>query len=46
MNRKSPGLEAAKAIQGFLQFKQADGLSPRTIENYNRDLEHSRFVLK
>ena len=38
MNRRTPGLETVKAIQGFLQFKAAEGLSARTIESYSRDL--------
>jgi integrase/recombinase XerD len=38
MNRRTPGLETVKAIQGFLQFKAAEGLSARTIESYTRDL--------
>jgi hypothetical protein len=39
MNRKPPGLEISKANQGFLQFKQAEGRSPRTIESYIHDLK-------
>ncbi len=38
MNHRPPVLETVKAIQGFLQFKSAEGLSPRTIESYSRDL--------
>jgi len=38
MNRRPPGLETVKAIEGFLQFKSAEGLSPRTIECYRHDL--------
>jgi hypothetical protein len=34
---RPPGLNAAKAIQGFLQFKSAERLSFRTIESYERD---------
>jgi hypothetical protein len=40
MNRRVPGLETVKAIQGFLQFKAAEGVSVRTIESYSRDLRH------
>ena len=36
---RPPGLETVKAIQGFLQFKSAEGLSVRTIESYSRDLQ-------
>jgi integrase/recombinase XerD len=38
MNHRPPGLETVKAIQGFLQYKSAEGLSVRTIESYERDL--------
>ncbi|MGD0613774.1 MAG: tyrosine-type recombinase/integrase [Anaerolineales bacterium] len=38
MNRRPPGLETVKAVQGFLQFKAAEGLSARTIESYAHDL--------
>jgi integrase/recombinase XerD len=38
MNRRPPGLKTEKCIQGFLQFKSAEGLSPRTIESYKHDL--------
>ena len=31
MNRRPPGLQLSKALQGFLQYKTAEGLSPRTI---------------
>ncbi len=37
-NRRPPGLKTVKAIQGFLQFKSAEGLSPRTIDGYRHDL--------
>jgi integrase/recombinase XerD len=39
MNRRSPGLFLSKAIEGFLQYKQAEALSPRTIESYAHDLK-------
>src|SRR5512143_3450896 len=39
MNHRPPGLETVKAIQGFLQYKAAEGLSLRTIEGYERDLK-------
>jgi integrase/recombinase XerD len=38
MNRRTPGLKTVIAIQGFLQFKAAEGLSARMIESYSRDL--------
>ena len=38
MNHRPPGLNVSKCTQGFLQFKSAEGLSPRTIESYARDL--------
>jgi integrase/recombinase XerD len=37
-NRRPPGILLQKAVQGFLQFKTAEGLSPRTLESYGRDL--------
>jgi len=39
MNRRPPGLIVSKAITGSIQFKQAEGLSPRTIDSYSRDLK-------
>jgi integrase/recombinase XerD len=39
MNRRPPGLQLSIAIQGFLQYKNAEGLSPRTIASYERDLK-------
>jgi integrase/recombinase XerD len=47
VNRSSPGtskskvsLSLAKAIDGFLKFKTAEGLSPRTITSYEYTLNH------
>jgi len=47
MNRSSPGtskskvsLSLAKAIEGFLKFKTAEGLSQRTITSYEFTLGH------
>jgi integrase/recombinase XerD len=39
MNRRSPGLLISKAIPGFIQYKSAEGLSPRTLICYQHDLE-------
>jgi len=40
MNRKSLGsLPLSKAIAGFLQYKAAEGLSPNTLQSYQRDLK-------
>lgn len=39
MNRRPPGLQLSIAIQGFLQYNNAEELSPRTIYSYKRDLE-------
>jgi integrase/recombinase XerD len=39
MNRKPPGFLLSKAINGFLQFKTAEGLSPTTIDSYRRILK-------
>ncbi len=47
MNRSAPGsakfkmpLSLAKAIDGFLKFKTAEGLSQRTITSYEFTLNH------
>jgi len=34
MNRSSSGLSLSKALVGFLNSKAAEGLSPRTLTNY------------
>ena len=34
MNRRSSGLSLSKALVGFLNAKAAEGLSPRTLTNY------------
>jgi integrase/recombinase XerD len=34
MNHSTPGLSISKSIDGFLKFKFAEGLSPRTISSY------------
>ena len=34
MNRRSSGLSLSKALVGFLNSKAAEGLSPRTLTNY------------
>lgn len=39
MNRRAPGLKLSKAIPGFLQYKAAEALSPRTLESYQAHLE-------
>ena len=40
MNRRPTGsLSLAKAISGFLQYKAAEGLSPNTLQSYQRDLK-------
>ena len=37
MNRRPPGsLSLSKAIAGFLQYKAAEGLSPNTLQSYQR----------
>jgi site-specific recombinase XerD len=38
MNRKPSGLLISRAVEGFGQFKQAEGLSARTVDGYSRDL--------
>ncbi len=39
MNRRPRVLYSTGAIKGFLQFKLAEGLSPATVFNYERDLK-------
>ena len=40
MNRRSQGsLPVSKATTGFLQYKAAEGLSPTTLQSYQRDLK-------
>jgi integrase/recombinase XerD len=39
MNQLPQGLQASKAVAGFLQYKQAEGLSPATVFNYTRELK-------
>jgi len=34
MNRSSSGLLISKCIDGFLKFKIAEGLSPKTVASY------------
>jgi integrase/recombinase XerD len=40
MNHSTPGLLISKAIDGFLKFKTAEGLSQRTITSYEFTLNH------
>jgi integrase/recombinase XerD len=39
MNRRPSGLNVAKALSGFLQYKSAEGLAPVTVAGYQRDLK-------
>ena len=39
MNRRPSGLLFSKAITGFLQYKAAEALSPRTLVGYDHDLK-------
>jgi len=39
MNQRPQKLKVSKAVQGFLQYKAAEALSPRTIESYQADLQ-------
>lgn len=39
MNRRPPVLVISKAVVGFLQYKQAEGLSLRTVASYSSDLK-------
>lgn len=38
MNHRSSGLMLSDAVEGFIQFKMAEGRSPRTIVGYRHDL--------
>ena len=38
MNRRPSVLQTTKALQGFLQYKTAEGLSPATIYGYKRHM--------
>jgi len=39
MNLRSSGLSVSKALVGFLNTKAAEGLSPRTLQNYEHRLK-------
>jgi len=39
VNRSSSGLSVSKALVGFLNAKAAEGLSPRTLTNYEYRLK-------
>jgi integrase/recombinase XerD len=39
MNRRPSGLVVSQALTGFLQFKSAEGVSPRTMIAYEHDLK-------
>ena len=39
MNRRPSGLKLDKAVTGFMQYKTAEGLSPRTLVGYEHDLK-------
>ncbi|MBN2555903.1 MAG: tyrosine-type recombinase/integrase, partial [Anaerolineales bacterium] len=39
MNHSSSGLSASKTLVGFLNTKAAEGLSPRTLQNYEHRLK-------
>ena len=39
MNRRPSGLSVSKALVGFLNTKAAEGLSPRTLQNYEHRLK-------
>ena len=38
-HRPSGSLPVSKAIEGFLNFKAAEGLSDRTLDSYRRQLQ-------
>ena len=39
MNQRPPVLKFSEVIPGFIQFKSAEGRSPRTLEGYRHDLQ-------
>ena len=39
MNQRSTGLNSSTAINGFLQYKSAEGLVLVTVSGYERDLK-------
>jgi len=39
MNYRPLGLKPSKALQGFINYKSAEGLSPTTINSYERDIK-------
>jgi len=39
MNRRPQGLNADKAVTGFLQYNSAEGLASVTVSGYERDLK-------
>jgi integrase/recombinase XerD len=39
MNQRPTGLKVSKAIEGFLQYKLAEGLTPESVNGYQRDLK-------
>jgi integrase/recombinase XerD len=39
MNHRPQALNFSSALKGFLQYKLAEGLSPATVFNYERDLK-------
>jgi integrase/recombinase XerD len=39
MKRSTPGLKLVQAVSGFVQYKAAEALSPRTLESYQDHLD-------
>lgn len=39
MERSTPGLNLVQAVSGFVQYKAAEALSPRTLESYQDHLD-------
>ncbi|NCP87494.1 hypothetical protein GW781_12310 [bacterium] len=48
MNHRTSGssLPIGKAIVGFINFKSAEGLSARTVDTYQRQLQQWQKYLK
>jgi hypothetical protein len=39
MNQRPPGLKLSKCIEGFILYKSAESLRPRTLHSYQSHLE-------
>jgi integrase/recombinase XerD len=46
MNQSPPGLKLSQCIEGFILYKSAEGLRPRTLQSYRRYLDRWAENLK